>query len=65
MTPEQKAEIDSMNYEAMLRLLRFAPAGHLFFVSGTEVCVYFADRMAELKKTADHVGASKRIGWEN
>ena len=64
MTPKQQASIDEMNYEDMLRLTRNAPSGHVYFVMKTEVCDYFQARMTELKKTADHVRASKSIGWD-
>jgi len=64
MTPEQKRQIDGMCYEEMLRLVRYAPAGHPYFVRDTEVAAHFEARMAELKKTANHVRASKNIGWD-
>ncbi len=64
MTPEQKKTIDGLVYEEMLRLVRYAPAGHRYFVTGTEVQKYFEERMAERKKTANHVRASKNVGWD-
>jgi hypothetical protein len=63
LTPEHKAHIDSLSYEALLRHNRFAPAGDPWFQG--ETGTYWLKRMAELRDAgADHVGASKRIGWE-
>jgi len=39
---QHKADIDGMSQIEMARLYRFAPAGHPYFVSGTEVQAYFA-----------------------
>ena len=62
LTPELKKRIDAMPYESMLSQVRFAPVGAGMFQG--ESGVYFMDRMAELRKQgADHVGASKHIGW--
>jgi len=62
LTEKNKAEIDAMSYEQLLRKWRFAPAGDELFKS--ETGAYWGKRMAELRdKGVDHVGASKRIGW--
>jgi len=62
LTEEIKKGIDNRTYEEMLRKVRFAPAGHIYFQRG-EVATYFSKRMNGLKKTTDHVQASKNIGW--
>ena len=62
LTEENKKHIDNMSYEELLRRWRFAPVGDPWFQG--ETGKYWGDRMAELRKTSDHVGASKRIGWE-
>ena len=63
LTPENKASIDSRSYEELLSHWRFAPAGDLWFQG--ETGSYWSKRMAELKNQgANHVGASKHIGWE-
>ena len=63
LTPENKAHIDSLSYEGLLREWRFHPVGDPWFQD--ETGKYWGDRMAELQKAgADHVGASKRIGWD-
>jgi hypothetical protein len=52
-----------MPYESMLARWRFAPVGDVMFQG--ESGEYFAKRMAELRAAgADHVGASKRLGWQ-
>lgn len=63
MTREEKAKIDGMSYEEVLELWRFSPSGSPLFQG--ETGTYFAARMKELREAgADHVGASKRVGWE-
>lgn len=63
LTPENKAKIDQMSYEQLLERWRFAPIGDPWFQR--ETGKYWSKRMFELReKGADHVGASKRIGWE-
>lgn len=63
LTTETKKQIDGMDYESMLRRWRFAPVGDPMFTG--ESGVYFQKRMEELRAAgADHVGASKRIGWD-
>lgn len=63
LTPENKAYIDKLNYEELLRRWRFAPAGDEWFQG--ETGNYWFKRMKELREQgADHVGASKRIGWD-
>lgn len=63
LTSEKKARIDSMSYEGLLSHWRFAPAGDPLFLG--ETGEYYTVRMAELRsKGADHVGASKRLGWK-
>jgi len=64
LTPENKKHIDSLSYEALLRHNRFAPIGDPWFRG--ETGTYWLDRMNELRNLpeTDHVGASKRIGWD-
>ena len=62
LTPDRKTHIDSLSYEGLLRRWRFSPMGDPLFQG--ETGDYFAARMAELRdQGADHVGASKGIGW--
>ena len=64
MTPEQKAYIDSLNYEQLLSQWRFAPIGDTRFQG--ESGEYWGKRMAELRNAdpAGAVQASKNIGWD-
>ncbi len=64
LTPENKTYIDSLNYESLLSHNRFAPIGDKWFQG--ETGDYWLKRMSELKNsgTVDHVGISKKIGWE-
>lgn len=63
LTAERKAHIDSLSYEQLLSHWRFAPVGDRWFQG--ETGTYWGERMAELRKQgADHVGASKALGWE-
>ena len=64
LTPENKAHIDGMTYEQLLRKWRFAPSGDPWFQGPTGV--YWGDRMAAIRSqcNAEHVRASKAIGWE-
>jgi len=64
LTPENKTHIDGLTYDALLNHNRFAPAGDPWFEG--ETGRYWAKRMADLREAgADHVGASKRIGWKD
>lgn len=62
--PEMKEWIDNASYEALLSRWRNAPAGDPFFQG--EVGEYYkkvmGDRRVEVGD-AEHVPASKRIGW--
>lgn len=63
LTEKNKKHIDSLGYEELLRKWRFAPSGDPWFQG--ETGKYWGDRMNELRnQSVDHVGASKRIGWE-
>ena len=63
LTPENKAIIDDKSYTALLSGWRFAPVGDTWFQG--ETGDYWGKRMAELRNQgANHVGASKSIGWE-
>ena len=63
LTVENKKYIDSLSYEELLRHWRFAPIGDPWFEG--ETGKYWAERMQKLKEEgADHVRASKNVGWE-
>ena len=64
LTEKNKQHIDKLSYEALLSHWRFAPAGDPWFAG--ETGKYWGERMAELRKgnNAQHVVASKKIGWE-
>lgn len=63
LTPENKAAIDARSYESLLERWRNSPVGDPWFQD--ETGDYWGKRMQELRaKGADHVGASKSIGWE-
>ena len=59
-----KKEIDDMDYESMLRLWRYVPAGHAMFKG--ETGDYYAqamkDKRAQIGNEA-HVAISKKIGF--
>ena len=63
MTPELKAEFDKMDFEQLLRLWRFAPAGDERFQG--ESGDYLAARLSELRRKEPDAGVSvsKRVGW--
>lgn len=64
MTEDQKKAIDAMDYVAMLRRWRTAPAGYPLFQG--ECGKYYAKVMKEKRIEAGgaaHTAASKRIGW--
>lgn len=63
LTPEHKAYIDSLSYEALLSRWRFSPCGDPWFQD--ETGAYWGKRMAEMR-SLDEVGAvaaSKSLGW--
>lgn len=60
-TESMKRWIDNASYEQLLNKWRFAPAGDPFFLG--EIGEYYSARMSELRN-AQHVQASKSIGWE-
>ncbi len=63
LTPRNKEKIDRMSYESLLGYWRFAPTGDPWFQG--ETGQYWQERMAKLRSEgADHVQASKNIGWE-
>lgn len=63
LTKKLRAEIDGFSYEGLLRKWRMAPSGDPLLQG--ESGEYFSSRMSKLRdEGADHVGASKRIGWE-
>lgn len=64
LTAAVKAQIDALTYEQLLEGWRHTPVGDPMFQgeSGT----YWAQRMRQLREqlgNAQHVAASKRIGW--
>jgi hypothetical protein len=64
MTDEQKQWIDNASYEDLLRRWRFAPVGDPMFQGDTGD--YYSRVISERRNAdhAEHVDASKRIGWE-
>jgi hypothetical protein len=58
---EHKKKIDQMSREQLCRLWRFAPSGHPYFVSGTELQEYFDKRFRESGGFTPQI--SKKIGW--
>lgn len=63
MSVEQKATIDAMSYDELLRRWRFSPIGDPFFQG--ETGDYFKKRFEELRNSGiDTVAASKRVGWD-
>ena len=67
MTSEEKAQIDGMTYEDMLRRVRFDSLGSLFFNSFSVAGKYAWARWTQLCQDTPHeerVAASKSIGWE-
>ena len=64
LTDEVKKKIDAMSYKELLYHWRFAPSGDERFCG--EAGEYWCDRMKELRDGgANHVAASKSIGWES
>lgn len=66
LTEFKKKEIDTMNFDEMLRLYRFAKSGHPMITG--DVGEYFLSKFFERKKNmlhSDFVAASKRVGWGN
>lgn len=63
LTAENRLHIDSLSYEDLLRHWRLAPSGDPWFCG--ETGAYWAKRMSILRyeEGADHVAASKKIGW--
>ena len=62
MTDAMKTEIDAMSYESMLCLWRNAPPGSPYFQG--ETGQYYQEVMNRKRANADHVRASKRIGFD-
>ena len=54
----EKKNIDCLSQEGMARLWRFAPSGHPYFISGTELCEYFKSKFKGMTPEI-----SKKIGW--
>jgi hypothetical protein len=62
----QCREIDGMDYTTMLRLRRFAVAGHPYFVTGSALARRFDARFQKLYDDtpgAERVRISKEVGW--
>lgn len=58
-----KEWVDAATYEQLLAHWRYAPLGDPCFDNTKGVFEHYQKVMAEKRKTADHVVASKRIGW--
>mgnify|MGYP003394873402 CR=1 FL=1 len=66
MTSEEKAWIDGATYEQLLSRWRFQPVGTSTWFTG-ETGEYFATVMKTKRAevgNAEHVRASKHLGWE-
>lgn len=62
LTEKNKNYINSLSYQSLLSRWRFASTGDPMFQG--ETGEYWSKRMEELRNQgADHVGASKTIGW--
>ena len=60
------ARIDGMDYEALVRLRRFAPSGEPIFQAGAAYD-HFVVRLHKLEKLlsdGERVAISKRVGWD-
>jgi hypothetical protein len=64
LTPENRAHIDSLNYEGLLSHWRFAAAGDPWFQG--ETGAYWQQRMTEqrAKEPDSGASASTRLGWD-
>jgi hypothetical protein len=62
LTAKNKAYIDSLDYEELLRKWRFSPLGSEWFQGDTGM--YWSQRMATMRPNVDHVAISQKIGWE-
>lgn len=62
MNERIKQWIDNASYESLLTRWRFALIGDPMFQG--EIGDYYSKVMAEKRKTADHVQASKNVGWD-
>lgn len=66
ISPETKAQIDTMSYKEMLRIWRFAPAGSSHLLQG-DTGEYFKNEMFRKKDELPHdqqVAISKELGWK-
>ena len=59
---DDKKYIDGMSHFQMAHLRRFAPAGHPYFETGTELCDHFEKGWLAFGGWTP--GLSKEIGWE-
>jgi hypothetical protein len=63
LTAKNKAHIDSLSYDQLLREWRFAPVGTPWFQG--EAGDYWSKRMTEKREAgSNYVQASKNIGWD-
>ena len=62
MNERIKRWIDAATYQDLLRKWRFASVGDPMFQG--EIGEYYSKVMAEKRKTADHIQASKNVGWD-
>lgn len=62
MNERTKRWIDAASYEELLNKWRFASVGDPMFQG--EIGEYYSKVMAEKRKTADHIQASKSVGWD-
>lgn len=62
MNERTKRWIDAATYQDLLTKWRFASVGDPMFQG--EIGEYYSKAMAEKRKTADHIQASKNVGWD-
>ena len=62
MNERIKQWIDAATYQDLLRKWRFASVGDPMFQG--EIGEYYSKVMAEKRKTANHIQASKNVGWD-
>ena len=65
LSQEEKNRINSLSYETLFRLVRFAPVGDARFQGELgEYTFGRFNKMREIVGPAEHTATSKRIEWE-
>jgi len=64
IAPDTKKAIDNMDYEVMLRLVRFAPSGDSMFIGDTgEYFIQVMEEKGSRLPPGMKAVISKKIGW--